>query len=321
MRNNGKLLERIVRLVQETLKNSSETEILSNHKLVNSSGEKREFDIVVQSRINDLNIIIAIECKDYKRPVPAEKIEAFESKCNRIKTINKKVFVSNSGYQSGAITAAIDFGIELQTANKINQNVVKSWFPVKKLTFEISNKLSLTTLYLDSGDYDLELVYKGLEGVITKTNHSLISIYSLISNAVNLQINDFQSRGIIEWMRLDSSKQSDFFLIEFRLGFTDHYIISKGLGKFTLFGLETGVYVRFLQDDAIILDSRVLKGSENDLIAKTLTVDVGNELQSNIVIRNDNQEEVFVSDNKGNFKKLDLLFTYDTKTDKFKKEY
>ena len=47
--------------------------------------------------------VIAIECKDYEKPVPVKDIEAFNTKCDRIKSINKKIFVSKNGYQKDAI--------------------------------------------------------------------------------------------------------------------------------------------------------------------------------------------------------------------------
>ena len=85
--NDGKKLEQLVRFVQETLKNVPDTEIFSNYKIENISGRKREIDVFIKSQINGMDIKIAIKCKDYKNAIPVEKIEAFNSKCQRINGI------------------------------------------------------------------------------------------------------------------------------------------------------------------------------------------------------------------------------------------
>ena len=108
----GKLLECTLRIVQESLKDKDDTEIYSNHEIINSAGRRREFDIVIKSFINGFNLTVVMECKDYAGPVAVEKIEAFHSKCLRIPEINKKVFVSRRGFQADAIKAAEEFGIE-----------------------------------------------------------------------------------------------------------------------------------------------------------------------------------------------------------------
>lgn len=80
----------------------------------------------IESTVNGYQIKIVIECKDWKSTIPVEKIEAFESKCKRIKGISKKVFVSQNGFQKDACDAAADFDIELFTANKLDRDSVHS---------------------------------------------------------------------------------------------------------------------------------------------------------------------------------------------------
>ena len=47
MAKDGKALEKIVYLIQNALKDTAQTKIFINHKLVNDSGERREFDIII----------------------------------------------------------------------------------------------------------------------------------------------------------------------------------------------------------------------------------------------------------------------------------
>ena len=105
----GKFFETLVRLIQESLKDNTNTRICKNHKLISKVGESGEFDIVIETVANSYPICIAIECKDYGRKVSVKEVDAFNSKCQRFSGINKKIIVSKEGFQSGAITAAKGF--------------------------------------------------------------------------------------------------------------------------------------------------------------------------------------------------------------------
>lgn len=55
---------------------------------------------------------MAVERKDYKNMVKAEKIEAFRSVLSDIGGING-IFVSKNGFQSGAVDVAKTYGVQL----------------------------------------------------------------------------------------------------------------------------------------------------------------------------------------------------------------
>lgn len=123
----GKRLEELIHLIQKTLIGNDKTQIYKNKRIKNTSGNSREFDVVIDSKINDISIRIVIECKDYKTPVSVEKIEAFHSKCLRIPEINKKIIISPSGFQKDAISAARDFGIEIFEFKYIDKSIINNW--------------------------------------------------------------------------------------------------------------------------------------------------------------------------------------------------
>lgn len=126
----GGLFEITLRVVQESLRDKDDTEVIPNYKLKNPAGRTREFDVAIKSTINGFNFLAVIECKDYSGAVPVEKIEAFEGKCSRIPDINKKIFVSRNGYQEDAINAAKDFGIEIYDVHNIDPETIAHWLPV-----------------------------------------------------------------------------------------------------------------------------------------------------------------------------------------------
>lgn len=129
---NGKSFEKLVAIIQETYKDSLDTKIHLNYRIKDklNKGKIREFDIFITTKINNYNFNIAIECKDYKSPVPVEKIEAFNSKCNTVSNINKKIIISPKGFQSGALENAIHFDIELYTLESVDKYIVEQWINI-----------------------------------------------------------------------------------------------------------------------------------------------------------------------------------------------
>ncbi|OCI99147.1 hypothetical protein A6U85_31875 [Agrobacterium sp. 13-626] len=77
----------------------------------------RQFDVLATVTAGMHSILIGYEIKNKSRPISVDAIDAFVTK-SKDAGVNKAVFVSTSGFQSGAVTAAkthnIDlFGIEL----------------------------------------------------------------------------------------------------------------------------------------------------------------------------------------------------------------
>ena len=124
----GELFETVIRIVQESLKTSESTTVRQNYKLIDNCDLKREFDIFIESQVSNFKVNIAIECKDYKKKVEVDKIEAFHSKCNDVPQIHKRIFISRIGFQKGATIKAQFYGIDLLKLENINEFEVKNWF-------------------------------------------------------------------------------------------------------------------------------------------------------------------------------------------------
>ena len=321
MKNNGKSLEKTIRLIQETLKDSENTKIFNNYKIENESGQKREIDILIVSSINDFDIKIAIECKDYNKKVPVKEIEAFQSKCDRIKEINKKVFVSTNGYQTDAINTAKYYGIELHTANKFKKEDVQNWFSIKQMGLRIESKFIAPTLYLDATQEVLETISKDFNKVVYKeTIDEPIQIETILDEAIDNNKRIIMNLAIIEWLKLEGTKKDESFPIQFKLDFNDYYIKPTEKEKIKLFGLTSSVLVKFIKRDATILSGRIIKGSKENDIARSITIDVGDNLKSDIIIDKNEELTFFATNEDGESQKLKSLFTYNPKTKKFNKE-
>jgi hypothetical protein len=115
----GKALEQLVSAIQDHLKNCPDTDIQTNVTFQNLSGNKREIDVYVRTKIQGIDFGIAFECKDYKRKVDVSVIDGFITKCGNIKQINKGVIVSTSGFTKAAIQEANNHKIGLYQLDNI----------------------------------------------------------------------------------------------------------------------------------------------------------------------------------------------------------
>lgn len=126
----GKLFEKVIRIVQEALKNVDSTKIYQNLKLLDNCGVEREFDIFIKLYTPHAQFNIAIECKDYNRKIEIGKIDEFQSKCSDLPKIHRKIFVSREGFQSGAIAKAKHHDIELLLLKKVSKEIILNWLQI-----------------------------------------------------------------------------------------------------------------------------------------------------------------------------------------------
>lgn len=312
MKNNGKRLERIVKLIQETLKDSSNTIIKSNFKIENISGRKREIDIYIESKINEFVIKIAIECKEYKTAVSVEKIEAFESKCQRIPGINKKVFVSQNGYQKDAVNAAKDFGIEIYDIKNIDAEIVLSWLPVKQLElrFEILNyTLSIESLEFAGKNYVSEnKIY------FSKANP--IDITQFVTSIIIENKQELLGINLLKFMQNSKEEVNKRIKSNFELDLEDAYVINEKNQKIVITQIKGNIESWLIESSPKIVESHSFGLSKKEAIANQVIFDIGAELKPEIVFTKDNYK-MFLTNEKGETSEMVLLGTFDPKTNKY----
>jgi hypothetical protein len=323
MSKKGKTFEKTIRLIQETLKDSSSTTIFSNHKLKTRTGRKREIDILLVTRINEFEINIAIECKDYSKPVGAKEVEAFNSKCDLLTTpIHKKVLVSSFGYQAGAIDSAQELKVELLKTEQLTDEVIMNWMPIMQLGMEFLPPFENIVLYVDSENQQfVNRTLKSFDKIIRfKSKPTEVHLGTLLAEYVNSQKQFFCNWGLLEWMKLNESKRDQPIGLSFQLGLQNSFILGASKENVNLKGLSTTIKVRFKQTPAIIKDARTLIDSKGIPKANAVKIDMGHDLTSDIVVDGNSKTEIFLTDKKGQTKKLQHLFTFNPKTGKLTKE-
>ncbi len=112
----GKLLESFVTYVYSNLleMSNSNCAVSQNISIKGLSGVVHEFDVYYDFWHLNLLFRVAIECKDWNRPVDKGRVQEFWSKIDDLNNI-AGVMISKSGYQKSAIEFAKAKGLVLMT--------------------------------------------------------------------------------------------------------------------------------------------------------------------------------------------------------------
>jgi hypothetical protein len=78
----------------------------------------RQFDVTIRFKSGFYEYLTVVECKEYKKAVAAEKVEALVTKARDVRA-DKAIMVSSSGYQKGALTVARRHGVKLFTLKNL----------------------------------------------------------------------------------------------------------------------------------------------------------------------------------------------------------
>ena len=318
MKNDGKLLEQTFVLIQETFKNSELTKIFKNFRLENTSQNKREIDVLIVSQVNNFEIKIAIECKDYKDKIGVGQIEAFHSKCLRIPSINKKVFVSRKGYQKDAIDSANDFGIELLTADLVSKQTILSWLSIKQISLKIFPEITKAVLTINELSEKIRETTSSFSGLIyAYGKDEPIKLLEFIFRAVLENKKLIFKLSLIEWLRLTEKRKHKKFPVPFDLNFDNYYIKNNSGEKIRLIKVNSGVMVKFVESEAKIIEGRNVNGPNNEKIAKSIKVDMGKDFSTDIILKEKQDAHFYMTNSKGESIQLEKLLSYNPKTDKF----
>ncbi len=318
--NDGKKIEKLVRLIHETLKNIPNTKIHSNFKIDNLSGRKREIDILIESKINNMDIKIVIECKDLKIPVPVEKIEAFNSKCERIKGVSKKVFVSSSGYQADSYEAAKDFDIELYSLNDISKEQISKWFPIKQIMANIKLKPPFKII-TDGTKEELKHLSNEEPTIYYYENKPPVFLTAFIWNTVVVpKQHEIYNCMLYDFMKGKCrNKKGKLTLIPFSLKVRGIYILGKGNKKLNVLQIDSKITAWYDELPAHIIEAKKYEKIDSNPYANIISIDLGEEEISNIVFTNNDNISFFHTGKDGQTYKLKTLVSFDPKTNKLQK--
>jgi len=105
---------------------------------LDSPDGKRQFDVVINSKISGLNILTVIECRDYAKNLSVSNVDGFYSKMQDVNA-NKGILVARKGFSKTAKQKADRLGITLCTAHDYNRKLE-----------DVGLQIPITFLSLDS---------------------------------------------------------------------------------------------------------------------------------------------------------------------------
>lgn len=129
--------EKLVAGIHKTKEQGAE--VVFDDKVVGKrTGEARQIDVSVRFQHGFYEYLMIIECKDYKKRVSVDKVEALRTKREDVGA-DKAIMVSPHGFQKGAVKAAKAYDIELFTLKEevsdwtriVKEEIVKFPFPTK----------------------------------------------------------------------------------------------------------------------------------------------------------------------------------------------
>lgn len=292
----GTTFEIVIQVIQESLKNSNNTRISQGIELTDNAGLRREFDVLIESIINNFALTIAIECKDYKNKVSIDKIEAFETKCNAVPQINKKVFISRSGFKSGAKIKAKFCGIELLELEKINNDHIKEWvLPDMIRPYNIKRTLAKPDVRFVKEKYNFhpdDITYFNN----TETKKSIKEfMMEIIKSTLPEPIMAINTTNI----KLPRKEKTTF-----QMDLIDSFLI-KNPKSYQINFLQFEVIDDFTPTDSIVTIDKLENSTTNDLITESITHLFENDKVFSFVKKNNNDKiDIIIKDLRGHEKEI-----------------
>lgn len=328
-RNNGKSFEKLVAIIQQAYKDVPHTKIFINHLVEDRWGRKREFDVFIVTKVNGIDFRIAIECKNFDKPVPVEKVEAFNSKCSTISNINKKIMFSSRGFQSAAIENAKAFDIELATledikkatvtlnGNNIYHGFARIGYVINDYDVivknEIFGEISLSKNLIDNTSYLKHVNDEPMQPI----SFILRELRKTVRPEMFKPIQDEATKhGVLAFER-DWVINDSFFLTALEKYPFDLIYAGKKLPVVKI-RIDATLYSEFVSDESTNVDIKVHNDSTNSKKGELFSVNFKGEEQSEFYYKfiNDSKEKI-VSINDNEVKELSTKFTVNTKTGEF----
>ncbi|MBE6981552.1 MAG: restriction endonuclease [Ruminococcaceae bacterium] len=144
MKNTGKDFEVITQKIYQAIidgdyqvENLHNIQVQHNVVLIGKSGNTHQIDVYWEFELAGLSYKTIIEVKDWEKPVPQTLLHSFKAVIDDIPGTAKGIFVSRSGFQSGAKVFADANGIKLVQVSKESDDT--------EISIRVSN---ITTHYI-----------------------------------------------------------------------------------------------------------------------------------------------------------------------------
>jgi len=167
LKNTGKDFESLSHKIFSLLSNEDRYTSVELDVQLDSPDGKRQFDVVIRSKVSGLNLLTVIECRDYNKRLDVSNVDGFYSKLTDVNA-NKGVLVSRKGFSKTAKQKADRLGITLCTAHDFDRELINIGFQIP-IVFTSINKIEINfsyQSYLEAGTTigrDIEIYIDDIE--------------------------------------------------------------------------------------------------------------------------------------------------------------
>lgn len=122
-KNTGKEFEGLTARVYEYLTAQEQYTQVERDVYLDSPEGLRQFDVVLRSKVADLELVTVIECRDFKKNLTIAHVDGLYSKMLDVQA-NKAVLVARKGFSNKARKKAKRLGITLCTVHNLERDLV-----------------------------------------------------------------------------------------------------------------------------------------------------------------------------------------------------
>ena len=215
----GLLNEEIIKAIQ----------VQHNVKLRGKSGQLHQVDVYWEYELAGVNHKVAIECKNYNKPVSVGKVRDFYSVLSDLNNVNG-IMVTKVGYQKGAKEFAAHYGINLKELRLPNKE--ESIIGRLELNFNISITRCLFLLDDEWAKSNINLEgYRKYLMFFSGDNDWTTTDYFPLETLPDTKICDKNGIPIVSFDELEDKLPSENTEPEYIFNFEDAYVDTRNMGR------------------------------------------------------------------------------------------
>lgn len=253
-------------------------EVRHNVKLCGRSGQKHQIDVYWEYELAGVKHKVAIECKNYDKPLPVGKVRDFYGVLSDLNDVNG-IMVTKVGYQTGAKEYAAHYGINLKELR--TPNAAESIIGKVELNINISIRRCLFLLddeWVKANDLNLS-GYRNFLMSFTQDEEWATTNYFPLETISNAKILEENGRPIMPLDQLENKLPIKITKPEYIFSFENAYIDTRNMGRVKIKEVKY-VFERERETKVFAIDARffikaILKDALNGeikVIAKTVKI-------------------------------------------------
>ena len=204
-------------------------QVQHNVKLRGKSGQLHQVDVYWEYELAGVNHKVAIECKNYNKPVSVGKVRDFYGVLSDLNNVNG-IMVTKVGYQKGAKEFATHYGInlkELRLPNKeesiIGRLELNLNISITRRLFLLDDEWAKSSINLEG--YRKYLMFFSGDNDWTRTD------YFPLETLPDAKICDKNGIPIVSFDELEDKLPSENTEPEYIFNFEDAYVDTRNMGR------------------------------------------------------------------------------------------